>query len=82
MLESKIVAMLFGGMSQKSANYKIKFISNYNVVPLKLQGSCTWGYHNDHAYGKIMSMPIISISTLDVFVWGRTVQSTSLHLGA
>ncbi len=38
MLESMIVAMLFGGVSQKLASYKLKFIFNYNLVPSKLQG--------------------------------------------
>jgi hypothetical protein len=61
MLESMIVAMLFGGVSQKLASYKLKFIFNYSLVPSKLQGSCTWGYHDDHAYGTTTSMPIIGI---------------------
>jgi hypothetical protein len=50
--------MLFGGVSQKLTNYNLKFIFNYNEIPLKLQGNCTWGYHKDHAYGMTTSMPI------------------------
>ncbi len=71
MLESKIVAMLFGGLSQKLESYKLEFIFNYNVVPLKLQGSCTWGYHNVHEYCTTTSMPIIGICHIGCVHMGK-----------